>query len=57
MAVSYNEFQNKLENIKREYLMVNKKELRTMEELQQFLLGKMFKNKTRGLKSLRGLNF
>jgi hypothetical protein len=56
MAISYEDFSNKLESIKKEYLESKSQELKTIEELHNFLLGKLFKKRTRGLKTLKGLN-
>jgi hypothetical protein len=55
--MGYDEFSEKLRKVKIEYELATGKPLDTISELEIFLDRKLLKPRTKGLKSLKGLNF
>jgi hypothetical protein len=56
--MKFDEFMDKLKEIKEEYRRFQGEELKTIEELEKFLTLKKFRtSKRRHLKSLKGLGF
>jgi len=57
IPVTFDEFSDKLREIKSDYLKAHGRELHTVEELENYLIRrKVSKKKTRALKSLKGFS-
>ena len=53
--MSFDEFQMKLNQIKFEYEKLTNKKLSTIDELELFLMQRISKTKSKGLKSLKSI--
>ncbi len=55
--MTYDEFSVKLHDIKKEFEETKKTKLMTIDQLEKFLIERKNRRSSRGLKSLKGLNF
>lgn len=53
--MTFDDFSDRLENIKKEFASAKGKELETIKELENYLIERMASSRQRGLKSLKGL--
>ena len=55
--MTFDDFSNKLRDVKIEYLKSRGKELETVKELEKFIIDKRNQKLSIGAKTLKGLNF
>jgi hypothetical protein len=53
--MTFDEFSNKLKEIKEEFLKVKKNEIVTVKQLEDYLVERKLRRRSVGLRSLRGL--